>query len=433
MALEEEEATREVPCGPSLFGGRIRVPPSKSVTQRALVAAALAPGSRLVGPLDAEDPRLLAAALAGAGFRLRWEGEEVRSEGFAASAGGTFFFGNNGTGVRFMLAQLAATPGRWLLDGSPRLRQRPVAPLVRALAALGARVSGAAGEGGELATALPLAVDGTPLAGGAVDVEAGVSSQFVSALLLLAPRLPGGLVIRLAAPPPSRPYLDLTADVLARFGVEVTWRTPLEVAVRPTALAPAVVEVEGDWSAAAFPMAAAAVTGGTVEVAGVHRSSRQGDAVVADLLAACGCEVETGPGGVTVRGPARRPVLANLRNTPDLFPPLAVVVAWVGGRLEGLETLAAKESDRLAVMTDRLHRLGFGVRRTADAFESDGRRPRRAARVGALSPAGDHRVAMALAVAGSVLEGVTIRDAECVAKSWPGFWQSWASLFRPGA
>ncbi len=235
----------------------------------------------------------------------------------------------------------------------------------------------------------------------------------------------------------SRPYVELTLGLIQFFGISVgvvseteNWRFIIRgrQSYQPTFL-----EVEGDWSAAAFPMAAAAVTGGTVEVAGVHRSSRQGDAVVADLLAACGCEVETGPGGVTVRGPARRPVLANLRNTPDLFPPLAVVVAWVGGRLEGLETLAAKESDRLAVMTDRLHRLGFGVRRTADAFESDGRRPRRAARVGALSPAGDHRVAMALAVAGSVLEGVTIRDAECVAKSWPGFWQSWASLFRPGA
>ncbi len=379
----------------------------------------------MVRPLDAEDPRLLAAALTATGFRLGWEGDEVLASGRDAVDGAELFLGNNGTGARFLLAQLAALPGEWLLDGLPRLRERPFGALVRALAGLGADVT--AESPGE--PRLPLRVRGRSLAGGRVHLDPSASSQFVSALLLLGPCLRDGVEIVLEAAPPSRPYVALTAEVLAAFG------GPCESAeggriVRsaPGGLRPATFVVEGDWSAAAFPLAAAAVAGGEVEVAGVRLDSRQGDAAVAGLLAEAGCRVRATAEGVALAGPATRPVVADLRDTPDLFPALAVVTAVAGGRLTGLSGLAAKESDRLEVMVAHLQALGFRVGVEDGAFTGRGGLTGIAAPVGALAPAGDHRVAMALAVAGTVVPGVRVADPECVAKSWPGFWARWDEL-----
>ncbi len=253
-------SVRAVPHAPRGVKGSVRVPPSKSLTQRALVAAALAgQGSAVRSPLDAEDPRLLFAALRRAGFRLEWEAGSIVAGGRDRVERGEFFLGNNGTGARFLLAQLAALPGRWVLDGSERLRERPLAPLASALARLGALIEPVRGP----ALVLPLAVAGRTLAGGEVALDASSSSQFVSALLLLGAVLPQGLVVRLPDPPPSRPYLDLTAEVLETFGARVAADASGTVfAVRGGGLAAAEITVEGDWSAAAFPLAGAAVAGG---------------------------------------------------------------------------------------------------------------------------------------------------------------------------
>jgi 3-phosphoshikimate 1-carboxyvinyltransferase len=415
---------------PGGVAGAIRVPASKSLTQRALLAAALAgPGSTVHNPLDAEDPRLLFEALRKAGFRLLWETETVTAHGRDRVTGAPLFLGNNGTGLRFLLAQLAALPGTWEVDGSERLRQRPIAALVGALRTLGARIEPVEG----FHDVLPLRVHGQPLRGGRVELDASASSQFVSALLLLGARLPEGLSVRVPTPPPSRPYVELTAEVLAAFGAPPeaadegrTWN------VRGGGLAPAEFAVEGDWSAAAFPLAAAAVAGGRVEVEGVRRNSRQGDAAVLELLARAGCRVAESPRGVALEGPAAAPLEADLRDTPDLFPPLAVVVAVVGGRLTGLARLATKESDRLAVMTGHLDALGFAVEAGATWFAASSEaRPRQSAG-GPLNPAADHRVAMALAVAGCVVPGVVVSNPKCVGKSWPGFWDAWQRIVPAG-
>lgn len=416
-----------VPFTPRGLAGRVAIPASKSITQRALVAAALAgAGARVVRPLDAEDPRLLARALGSAGYRLTWGAGEVVSAGFEGVAGAEILMGNNGTGARFILAQLAATPGEWRLDGVPRLRERPVAALASALRSLGAVIEPLAGN----TLRLPLHIDGRALAGGDVSVDAAASSQFVSALLLLAPRLPHGLAIRLAGAPPSRPYLALTIEVLRAFGADAGWDEAALVAHAAAGpLRPATFTVEGDWSAAAFPLAAVAVAGGAVELDGVSPSSRQGDAIALALLAEAGCAVTVTPAGVRVSGPVVRPVRADLADTPDLFPALAVVVAVAGGELTGLAGLAAKESDRLRVMADNLAAIGFAVSAGAGTFASRGSRPARSAATAPLPCAADHRVAMALAVAGSVVPGVTVADPACVAKSWPEFWRVWPQLF----
>jgi 3-phosphoshikimate 1-carboxyvinyltransferase len=315
-----------------------------------------------------------------------------------------------------------------------RLRERPVAGLVRALTAMGgffepATAISPRGEPLREPGRLPLRIYGRELAGGDVDLDPSASSQFVSALLLLGARLPSGLRVRLAGPPPSRPYIDMTADVLRTFGAHCTADADGHAfAVDGGSLRPAEIEVEGDWSAAAFPFAAVAVAGGEVEVEGLSLASRQGDTAVASLLAAAGCSVRATSRGVAVAGPARGRLEADLRDTPDLFPALAVVVARGGGRLGGLEGLAAKESDRPAVMAAHLAGLGFSVRLTGGALVSEGRRATIAAAGAPLDPADDHRIAMALAVAGTLVEGVQVAKPACVAKSWPSFWQDWQNL-----
>jgi 3-phosphoshikimate 1-carboxyvinyltransferase len=266
-----------------------------------------------------------------------------------------------------------------------------------------------------------------------VELDASASSQFVSALLLLAPRLPGGLEVRLAAVPPSRPYVGLTLEVLRAFGATVETLGDDQWFRVAGPLQPGTYTVEADWSAAAFPCAAVAVAGGEAIVAGVRLASAQGDAAIARLLADAGCGVRETPDGIAISGPARRPLHADLRDTPDLFPALAVVVALIGGRLTGLAGLAAKESDRLAVMVECLRSLGLKVRAEGGSFAGAGGRPGGRAPAGPLDPADDHRVAMALAVAGTVVPGLRVATPGCVGKSWPGFWQDWSTFLGAGS
>ena len=383
-------------------------------------------------PLDAEDPRLLAAALEQLGFRLTWRADAVEALGRDEVAGAELYLGNNGTGARLLLAQLAALPGEWLLDGSPRLRERPISSLVAALRALGADIAPAGRTGDGKDDALPLLVRGRALRGGNVTLDASASSQFVSALLLLAPQLPGGLAVEMSTAPPSRPYIGLTLEVLRAFGAAVSTRNDDRRIKVAGPLRPAAFTVEGDWSAAAFPCAAVAMAGGEATVAGVRLDSAQGDAAIAQLLAGAGCGVREVPDGIVISGRALRPLRADLADTPDLFPALAVVVALAGGRLTGLAGLAAKESDRLAVMVDRLRALGAPVRAEGDGFASPGGWAAGRTPSEPLDPADDHRVAMALAVAGTVVPGLRVATPGCVAKSWPGFWRDWHTLVQGG-
>lgn len=400
--------------------GHLRVPPSKSLAQRGLLAACLAgPPAGLAPFSPAEDAQLLLEAMRKLGFYIQPEGDGLRVEGFSPAPEAELFLGNNGTGARLLLAQLATSPGRFLLDGVPRLRQRPIAPLVRALRQLGAAIEG---------ERLPLRVEGRGLTGGQVEVDASQSSQFVSALLFLGVRLPQGLVVEVQGQLPSRPYVEMSLEVLKAFGAEVGGNGTRFWARGP--LKPQLFAVEGDWSAAAFPLVGAAVAGGEVEVEGVSLKSRQADAVVAELLRRVGCQIWATATGVRVRGPACLPLEADLRHCPDLFPALAVLVALRGGKLTGLGHLAGKESNRVRVMASHLRSLGLPVEAGEDWFQaSAGGVPRAPGEP--CSPEGDHRIAMALAVAGLVTPGLRLVQPECVAKSWPEFFSWWQGLLRP--
>jgi len=420
---------RPVPTG--VARGEVRLPGSKSIAQRALVLAALAVGeSRLVGAPANRDVDTLVAGLRALGIRIEREGsagETIVVQGSAASLPGgarEVDAGENGTALRCLIALAALRRDPTRIAGPSH---RPVAPLLAALRALGARIEG---------ERPPLIVRG-PIRGGEVAVESSLSSQFATALLLVAPALPVGLV--LSAPGlVSRHYLELTAALAREFrapaaaapassgegpGGAARYRVPSAI-LRGRTLA-----IEPDASAAAFPLAAAAVTGGEVAVLGLGRGSLQGDARFAEILGGMGCAVEVGEERIRVRGGALRAIEADLGDTPDLAPPLAAVAAFAPGRsvLHGIAHLRHKESDRLAVLAAGLESLGFRARATADTLEIEGGAGGRGAVV---DPAGDHRMAMAFAVIGTRVEGVSVRNPSCVEKSDPAFFERWEALVR---
>lgn len=406
----------------------VRVPPSKSLTNRALIACAVAGGGEIRCPLDSDDTRLLAAALAGAGWSVDWTDTIRIGDRAPTAARRELWLGDSGTGARLILALLAATPGFFVVDGSPRLRQRPMSPLLDALANLGARCSSANGH-------LPVEVEGAVLGGGRVRVRPEISSQFVSALMLAAPLMVNGLDITVEGALPSRPYVDLTVDTLGSLGIAVThqpgaarWRVP---GGRPP---PTEMTIEGDWSAAAFFVAAAAVAGGWVEIRPVSLASGQGDRAVCSIVGAAGGRITEIDGGVRVEGPVGQPISADLIDAPDLFPALAAVAAAApaGSRLTGLDHLEHKESDRLTAMVDNLSRLGAVMERAGSAVATTAPVVRSHGDARPVTAASDHRVAMAMAVTALAAGPLELDDAGCVSKSFPSFWKVWDELIASG-
>ena len=391
------------------FDLSVRMPGSKSVANRALVAACLAEGSTTVrGATLCDDVRLLVENLIRMGYRLRVGPDAIEIEGGIPEAAGpdpvTLDCGLGGTTLRFLLAVAAVTPGTFVLTGAPRLLERPVGDLVDALTALGADV---ASEDG----CAPIRVRGGRLAGGDVEVGTDRSSQFLTALLLVAPVFEQGLNVTRRGPLASPGYVDLTCRVLAEFGVRVEtdgeqWSVP---GIGLTA--PATFEVEGDWSAAGAWLVLAARTGSRFRAENLRPDSAQSDRAMPDLVAAL-----ADPGDVEI----------DASDTPDQVMNLAVLAALREGetRIRGAANLRLKESDRLAATTRELRKAGVDVTEDEDGLTVRG--PTR------LLPAdfachGDHRIAMALAVLGSVRSGVTLDTPECVSKSYPSFFEDLAA------
>jgi 3-phosphoshikimate 1-carboxyvinyltransferase len=418
-----------VPAGRRVRG-RVEVPPSKSVTHRQLALALLSRRPVLVRrPLRAEDTDLFLGVLR----RLGWRVEELPGAvrllpPLQLPAEATFDCGAAGTLLRLLVALAAALPGRWTLDGTPRLRERPVGPLAAALAQLGVRVTwrGRAGYP-------PLTVHGGTLGGGTATVDAGESSQYLSGLLLAALAAPAPTTLEVSALT-SAPYVEVTLDLVRQWGGRVE-RQAGAYRVEPGLVPRSEVGVEGDWSAAAYPAAAAVLTGGDVTLAGLRRGSAQGDRAFADLLAAMGARI--GWEGDELRvsaGPALRAIDADLSAMPDQVPTLAALGPFARGttRIHGVPHLRLKESDRLAAMARELQRVGAAVEEDAAELRLRG------VWAAAAPPAapvvvdswGDHRIAMAMALVGLRRPGVEVSAPEVVRKSYPRFWEDLLSLLE---
>lgn len=402
----------------------VTVPGSKSIANRALVCAALADGtSELTGVPDGDDTVAMVGCLRDLGVDVTTspDGEAVLVGGTGgALAGGARRVDARlaGTTSRFVTALAALAPGPITIDGGPPLRRRPMAALHHALRALGAEVT--ASDGG-----LPVTIAGGPVReGGTVSVRGDVSSQFLTALMLIGPLLRGGLQFELTTTLVSRPYVGLTAGVMATFGVDAVEVEDRRVVVQEGRYRGVGYAVEPDASSAGYPLAMAAVAGGRVEIAGLASSSPQSDVRMVDLLGRMGCTVLDGPDGVGIeraRDVALRGVDVDLADASDLVPTVAVVAATASSptHIRGVGFIRAKESDRLRDLADELNKAGARVTVEDDGLRID---PSPHLHGAVLDPHDDHRLAMAFGVLATAVAGIEVLDPAVVAKSWPDFW-----------
>jgi 3-phosphoshikimate 1-carboxyvinyltransferase len=413
--------------------GVVQAPPSKSATNRALVLAALSETPvEVVGPLDSEDTRALARCLAAMGAEIEpsprgllLRGLLGRSEDHEA----TLDAAESGTAARFLAALAAAIPGRFVLTGSPRLRERPVGELVDALESLGASV-GYAGEAGRL----PLVIRGGSLRAGRVAVDASRSSQFVSALLLAAPAVPGGLEVSASSPVASAPYVATTLTCLKAFGHEVSGTLDGGGSVRVArgAVPARAYAVPGDYSSALPLLAAAGIAGGVVTVTGLEWPSSDADAQALPVLERMGIGIEGRADGVTSRASRGHlePVFVLASDFPDAVPTLAALASAAAGesRFHGIAQLRLKESDRIGSLVGLLSAAGIrAFEESVGLVVAGGLEPGLTAS-GKLPTFGDHRIAMAAALLSLSQPGLLIENPECVAKSYPGFFRDLDSL-----
>lgn len=406
----------------------IRLPGSKSLTNRALLIAALARGdSTIENVLLADDTRCMLQALEELGVRLRVDTTTKRAEvsgcgGHWPAGEASLFCGNAGTVIRFLAAACAASNGEYRLDGIARMRERPIGALVDALRDLGALIGYEHHEG-----FCPINIHARGLRGGEVSFREPPSSQFVSALLIAAPLAMRDVMIDVSGPLPSEPYINMTLVVMEAFGVGALQEQQRFIVPAPQTYQATTYRVEPDASAASYFFAAAAVTGGRVTIEGLGTKSCQGDIHFANVLRDMGCRVAQDDHRTTVWGPASgqlRGVDVDLNAMPDVAPTLAVLAAFAEGptRIRNVGNLRIKESDRLAALTVELGRIGVGVRGNGNEIIIEPRQP--------LIPCGvqtyeDHRIAMSFAVAGLRLNELIIEGADCVNKTFPDFFEQW--------
>lgn len=388
-----------------LIETEITLPLSKSISNRALILDALTPGA--VNPEVA-----------------RCDDTDVMLSALADPSADRIDIGAAGTAMRFLTALMAATEGRNVtIDGSDRMRRRPIGPLVDALRQLGADIDYAGEEGFP-----PLAIHGRRLTGGAVAIDGSVSSQYISALLMIAPAMERGLDLTLDGTVTSRPYIDMTVGMMRARGAEVEVDPSYShIRVAPGAYRAADATVEADWSAASYWFEIAALSSGFITLHGLQPRSLQGDAAVAKLMEVTGLTCEWQPDGSLELLPTPDPgarLIADLSGTPDIAQTLAVTCCLLAipFRFGGLHTLRIKETDRIAALADELIKFGFPIEVDGDdEILWDGRRyPVYEAPV--INTYADHRMAMAFAPAALYFPGLQINDAEVVTKSYPGFW-----------
>ena len=407
----------------------VTVPGSKSYSHRLAIAAALAGGTSILENfLESEDTGHTLAALQQMGVSIEKIGEDLKISGVKgrfAESSAPISVGNSGTTMRLMTAVAALGNGTYRLSGTDRMHERPMGELLQALKQLGVSAESVNRNG-----CPPVEIQGGALKGGRVDLDCGVSSQYLSAILLIAPCTVDGIEIRVTRGPVSRPHIDLTVDIMNQFGITLrrkghNWfNVPGNQEYRA-----GIYMAEPDGSQAGYFWAAGAITGTAVKVAGMSRQSRQGDVRFVDLLESMGCRVRHEPDGITVaRSGLLKAMDADMGDMPDLVPTLAVVAAFAEGVtvIRNVAHLAAKESDRLTAVANEIARMGIEVVKTDDGLRITGGNPHGAT----IETYNDHRIAMSFAISGLVVPGMVIQDEDCVKKSFPGFWTVLERLYQ---
>jgi 3-phosphoshikimate 1-carboxyvinyltransferase len=432
----------------SALKGKVRVPSSKSLTIRGLMCAALCRGtSEIVHPLVSEDTSAAADVLGKIGVGVQKGNDVWRVTGGSLRApGGELHCGESATTMRFMIAICSLIPGTHTLVGGPSLTQRPVKSLVEALRRLGIKST----LGGK--TTPPVTIEGGTMRGGLTEIPGNISSQFISALLLIAPFTQKVMSIKLTTPMTSTPYVLMTLWCLKKFGINVR-REAIRFVVPRQRYLPTRLEVEGDWSSASYFLALGALSEEGVTVENLSTATLQGDRVILDLLRRMGATVRIAGNAVTVSAGALKAIRADLSDCIDLLPTVAVLAALADGKSEltGIERARIKESNRVAAVREGLQKLGVEVNEDAGRLTIIGLKTPKKVEEGkeegetekdkeaetAIPPPpesvlinshSDHRIAMAFSVFGASEGGVVIDGAECVAKTFPDFWESFQSV-----
>ena len=387
----------------------ISLPASKSICNRVLTIVALSDGvSDVYNVSDCDDTNAIINAIT-----MHQKGEKYINIGAA------------GTAMRFMTAMLALrTKATVTIDGSARMRKRPIKELVDVLCQLGAKIEYA----GESDSCPPLLIHQAPMRGGTVSINGSISSQYISALMMIAPGLSDGLTINITGGLVSRPYVEMTAAIMRDFGAQVLC-TDNQITIKQGDYQSRTYSVENDWSAASYWYEIRSlIPDVNLRLASLHKNSTQGDSKVAEIFKLFGVETEYTSDGVLLtynpKSVAER-IDIDLQNQPDLAQTIVVTACLKGipFRISGLSTLRIKETDRISALISQLAKLGYTVRETEDAtLESDSVR-RSCDKAPAIETFDDHRMAMAFAPASIVVPGITIEDAEVVSKSYPKYWE----------
>jgi 3-phosphoshikimate 1-carboxyvinyltransferase len=407
---------------------RVSVPGSKSYTHRMLIAAALSDGMCTIqNALVSEDTQFTMEALRQMGIQIEVNNTDVRvygKSGRLQPCDAPIYLGNSGTSMRLLTGVAALGKGTYTLTGNSRMQMRPIKDLLDALQQMGIKARSVKNNG-----CPPVEVAGTAIAAQQVDINCQNSSQYLSALLLMAPVTSQGLEIRVVGGlPVSRPYIDLTVELMETYGIRLDregyqqFKVPGEQVYRADKYV-----VETDCSQAAYFWGAAAIGGVEIDVTGIRGDSAQGDVRFVDLLQQMGCRVSRNSDSIAVAGGPLHAIEADLADMPDQVPTLAVVAAFAEGTtlIKNVAHLKSKESDRLSATATELQKMGIDAACTANALVVKGGKPEGAI----IDTYNDHRIAMSFAMAGLKVPGVCIRNEGCVEKSFPAFWQVFEGLY----
>jgi 3-phosphoshikimate 1-carboxyvinyltransferase len=404
----------------------ITVPGSKSYSHRIIIAAALSDGvCRIRNFLKSEDTRFTVNALKQLGVQIDDAGEDLVVYGCAgelARCDQPIFLGNSGTSMRLLTALAGLGKGNYNIQGTRRMHERPIEDLLDGLKQLGISAKSINQNG-----CPPVEVQGGTGRGGSIKLRCGKSSQFLSAILLIAPYLQNGLDIQITEGPVSKPYIDMTLAIMAQFGVRVK-RKGYQI-FKVDKLKPyrsGSYEVEPDASQAGYFWASAAITGADIKVKGISCDSLQGDVRIVSLLESMGCRTVQEKDGVRVIGGPLSAIHVNMEDIPDMVPTLAVVAAFAKGTtcIKNVSHLKEKESNRLTAVARELNKMGIEASCTDDGLLIKGGTPHGAF----IETYNDHRIAMSFAVAGLVTPGIDIQDPLCVEKSFPNFWDVFGTI-----
>ncbi len=430
---------------PHALHASVRVPGSKSLTNRALLIAALAEGTtRLTNALFSDDSRYFAEALQALGFDVRLDpphsphfgsskwGDARGAEMTVTGLGGhiparkaELFIGNAGTAARFLSAFLTLGAGEYILDGDARMRERPIGDLVEALEQLGATVELSNRKSkivNQKSFSLPIKIIASGLPGGKASIAGDISSQFLSALLMVAPYARSLVELSLSTELNSKPYVDMTLAVMHEFGVQAE-RDGYERFVVPAGRYQprATYAIESDASAASYFFAAPAILGGKLRVENISRRSKQGDIAFLDVLQQMGCVIMEGDNHIEVTGPdVLCGVDVDMRDIPDTAQTLAAIAPFASSptRIRGIASARVKETDRIAAMCAELARLGVDVEEHPDGLTIQ---PCESICPASVRTYNDHRMAMAFALVGARAPGVMIENPGCVSKTFPDY------------